>query len=161
MERDPGRRTSATLEDEPLGELRVLVVDDEPTVRALLRAVVSRDPRFEVVGEAVDGEQAISLAEELQPDVVLLDLIMPRLGGREALPDILRVSPRSMVLVLSALSGVDEAESTFAAGAFAYLEKSVMGPGLTSEVESLYRRFRRALQGETVWARDDALRIRR
>lgn len=148
--------------DQPGSTLGVLIVDDEPVVRTLLRAVIERDDRFEVAGEAMDGEEAVELAEQLQPDVVLLDLLMPRMGGREALPAILRVSPTSMVLVLSALRAVDEAETTFAAGAFAYLEKSVMGPGLAEELYSYHERFKRAVGArETVWAPNDPMRVRR
>lgn len=143
------------------GTLRVLVVDDEPAVRTMLDAVFRRDDRFEIVGVAGDGREAIAQTARLQPDVVLLDLLMPGLSGQQALPSILRSSPRSMVLVLSALRAEDEADDTLALGAFAYLEKSIMGPGLSEEVFAQHQRFARALAGETVWSPNAPWRIRR
>lgn len=81
--------------------LRVLVVDDGPDVRFLVRRLLSRRKGFTVVGEAEDGIEAISAAADLQPHVVLLDLAMPRMCGEEALPRILAVAPSSMVTVFS------------------------------------------------------------
>jgi DNA-binding NarL/FixJ family response regulator len=143
------------------GRLRVLIVDDEPAVRFMLDAVFRRDDRFELAGVAVDGREAIERAGRLRPDAVLLDLVMPGLSGKEALPAILRASPRSMVLVLSALRAEDEAAGTLAVGAFAYLEKSVMGPDLPQEVFAQHQRFARALAGETVWSPHAPWRVRR
>jgi DNA-binding NarL/FixJ family response regulator len=130
---------------------RVLVVDDEPAVRLQLGVVFARDERFELTGLAIDGHDAIEQAQRLRPEVILLDLVMPSLSGWEALPAILRASPRSMVLVLSALGAKDEAKPAMALGAFAYLEKSVLGPNLPQEVFAQHQRFVRALGGETVW----------
>lgn len=126
------------------GTLRVLVVDDDPTVRMLLRLVLERDERFELAGEAFDGAQGVEAAGEAQPDIVLLDLLMPRMDGYEALPEIRRRAPDAMVLVLSSLSSVDEAEGVIAAGASAFLEKSAMGPGLPELLLDHLRRFRSA-----------------
>src|SRR5690606_26715542 len=85
--------------------LSVLVVDDEPAIRTLVRMLIDRSGIFEFAGEATDGAEGIELVKELQPDIVLLDLLMPGIDGRQALPTIIRESPRSMVVVLSALSG--------------------------------------------------------
>ena len=130
----------------------VLVVDDEADVRLTLRTVLRSSERLEVVGEASDGRQAIELTRELEPDIVLLDLMMPEMDGREAAPVIFREHPTTMIVVLSALSAADEAERLIANGAFAYVEKSEMGPQLREGIESLWQRFRRALEGEEVWA---------
>lgn len=140
--------------------ISVLVVDDEPAIRTLVRMLLERSHRFELAGEATDGAEGTELATRLQPDVVLLDLLMPGVDGREALPRIIRESPRSMVVVLSALSGVDEAEPSFASGAFAYIEKSALGR-LTEEISELYGLFERALDGDTVWAPGGPTRVRR
>ncbi len=122
--------------------VRVLVVDDEPAIRTLLRVLLARDERFELAGEAKDGVEAVAAAAELQPDVVLLDLLMPRMDGREALPELRRAAPTSMVLVLSSLSAADEAAGVEEDGAFAFLEKGVMGPGLPDLLHEHLTRYR-------------------
>jgi CheY-like chemotaxis protein len=113
---------------------RVLVVDDEPPIRTLLRLVLRRDERFELVGEAVDAEEAIARVADLAPDVVLLDLLMPGQHGRDALPALRAAAPDAMILVLSSLSALDEEAEAIAAGASGYLEKSVLGPRLPDVV---------------------------
>ncbi|MFP5309135.1 MAG: response regulator [Actinomycetes bacterium] len=130
----------------------VLLVEDEPDLRFLVRENLHRSGRFEVEAEAADGEEAIALLEDLQPDIVLLDIMMPGMNGRQALPRILVASPTSMVVMLSALDAVAEERPALAAGAFAYLEKRVIGPELPGVLDDLYRRFLRALSGETVVA---------
>jgi CheY-like chemotaxis protein len=120
---------------------RVFVVDDEPPIRTLLRLVLRRDERFEFVGEAVDAEEAIARAADLRPDVVLLDLLMPGQHGREALPALRAAAPDAMILVLSSLSALDEEHETLAAGAFGYLEKSVLGPRLPDVVAEHHARY--------------------
>lgn len=146
----------------PGGEVHtIVVVDDEPPIRKLLHALLERDERFAVVGEAGTLEDAVTVVAREQPHVLLLDLLMGGASGRDILPRVLVDAPETMVLVLSALSPEDEADAVFAAGAFAYLEKSVMGRDLPGEIAALHQRFRRALAGETVWGANDAGRILR
>ena len=130
----------------------VLLVDDEADIRYLARLQLRRDEGFEVVGEAADGLEAVDLASRFQPDVVLLDVMMPHMDGYTALPGILTASPRSMVVMLSALDAVTNEEPALAAGAFAYLEKDAIVAGFAEVLAELHGRFRRALAGETVWA---------
>ena len=130
----------------------VLLVDDEEDLRTLIRIGLQRSGAFTVVAEAANGRDAIDLAAEHTPDVVLLDLMMPEVDGREALPKIVSASPRSMVVVLSALQARQEAAPSIAAGAFAYVEKTELGSDMAGQLTSLLLEFRRALRGETVLA---------
>lgn len=84
---------------------RVLIVDDHAGIRLILRAAALARDDFEVVGEAVDGYEAITCAETLQPDLVLLDVAMPGMDGLEALPRVRRAAPGARVVVLTAFDG--------------------------------------------------------
>lgn len=131
---------------------QVLIVDDEPDLRLMLRLALRRDARFEVCGEAENGEVALDVASQLQPDIILLDLMMPVMDGLTALPRLQTSSPRSMVVVLSALDAADNADATFAQGAFAYLEKQLDPTDIGDELDRLLTQFRSALDGDTVVA---------
>ena len=105
----------------PAEPIRVLLADDTATVRLVLRRTLESSKAFEVVGEAVDGAEAVAMAASLQPDMVLLDLSMPVLGGLEAIPRIRRCAPGARVVVLSGYAS-DHA-GPVAVGAAAFLEK--------------------------------------
>jgi DNA-binding NarL/FixJ family response regulator len=79
----------------------VLLVDDAHELRLLYEIVLSQHPEFKVVGHAASGEEAIECARRLQPDIVMLDVVMPGMGGLEALPAIKEASPESSVYMLS------------------------------------------------------------
>jgi DNA-binding NarL/FixJ family response regulator len=103
--------------------VRVLITDDHPMFREGLRMVLSADPALDLVGEATDGLEAVAFADELQPDVVVMDLNLPGLGGVEATRRIVTTSPHVAVLVLTMF---DDDHSVFAAmraGARGYLLK--------------------------------------
>jgi CheY-like chemotaxis protein len=106
------------------GSIRVLVVDDTPDVRAVVRLVLEDDVRFTVVGEAVDGVEGIDQAGALQPDVVLLDRSMPRLNGLEALPRIRQVAPFAEVILYTAEYDTAVHQAAIAAGAADVMPKS-------------------------------------
>jgi two-component system cell cycle response regulator len=90
---------------------RVVIADDTPASRLLMRHILQESGTFQVVGEATDGQEAVELASRHQPDLVLVDLIMPRLDGVEAISRIRAVSPRSRIVVLSGISAADLARS--------------------------------------------------
>ncbi len=97
--------------------IRVVVVDDVEDVRALLRMNFEIDGRFEVIGEGGDGNEAVKLVRDLQPDAVVLDLVMPKKTGIEAIPEILQNAPHTKILVLTAY---DERRRVRAAAAGAH-----------------------------------------
>lgn len=157
---DEGVQTHHNMEV-PDGALRVVMVDDDLRIRTLTRMLFERSDEARIVAEAADGDQVFELLRTAKPDVVLLDLLMPRVDGHAVLPQLVREAPETMILVLSALSGIDEADRTFALGAFAYLEKSVVGPDLPNQIKELHALFQRALAGETVWSPAGPPRVRR
>ncbi|MDQ1444578.1 MAG: hypothetical protein QOI20_1042, partial [Acidimicrobiaceae bacterium] len=96
---------------------RVLVVDDTPDVRLLLRIALSTDDRFDVVGEAANGAEAIDQARDLKPDIVVLDRQMPVLDGVQALPLIRQVCPDAVILLFTAHADEAVQQLALSAGA--------------------------------------------
>ena len=103
--------------------LRIVLVDDTPEIRFLLRVGLEVDGRFEVVGEAVNGLQAIDVVASQQPDAVLLDLAMPIMDGLEAIPKIHAASPNTKIVVLTAFDAAQMHDDAVERGAHAYIEK--------------------------------------
>ncbi|MFT4294872.1 MAG: response regulator transcription factor [Micropruina sp.] len=120
---------------------RVLVVDDDPAVRAAYRAFLGRQPGFEVVGEARNGEEGVQADERLGPDVILMDLDMPVVTGVEATRRITARRPDACVVVLTTFSGHADVVAALRAGASGYLLKDVGGVGLLNGI-------RQALAGD-------------
>ena len=123
--------------------IRVLIVDDHAVVRQGLRTFLELqdDPAglaIEVVGEAADGAQAVEQARRLQPDVVLLDLVMPVMGGIEAIPRIIEGSPRSRVIILTSFGEEDKLLPAIRAGAQGYLLKDIPPNELVQAVRAAY-----------------------
>ena len=102
-----------------------VLADDVPELRRLLRHVLSMSDRFEVLDEAENGAEAVTLAERHKPDLMLLDISMPVMDGMEALPKILGVSPDTRVVVLSGFEAERMGPAALEAGAAAYVEKGV------------------------------------
>jgi DNA-binding NarL/FixJ family response regulator len=117
--------------------IRVLIADDHPHFRKGLRALLSSATDLEVVAEAGDGEGAISLATDLQPDVIIMDLHMPGVGGIEATRRILRSSPHISVLVLSMFEDDDSIFAALQAGARGYLLKGALKAEILRAIRSV------------------------
>lgn len=120
-----------------VGTRSVLLADDTEDLRLLLRILLESGGSFTVVAEATNGAEAIDLAEIHRPDIVLLDLAMPVMGGLEALPEILRRSPHSKVAVLSGFEAERLAAEALALGASAYLEKGMAPRDIVDRLISL------------------------
>jgi two-component system, NarL family, response regulator LiaR len=118
--------------------IRVLVVDDHAVVRRGLRTFLELQDEIEVVGEAEDGEEALNEAERLDPDVVLLDLVMPRVDGITALHGLRERSPRSRVIVLTTFLDDDKLLPAVRAGAAGYLLKDVEPRELVGAIRTVH-----------------------
>src|SRR3990172_1484697 len=103
--------------------IRILIADDHAVVRHGLRPLIAPEPDMELVGEAADGVEAVKLTASLRPDVILLDLAMPRKTGLEAIDDIKRDNPQARILVLTSFAEDDKAFPAIKAGAMGYLLK--------------------------------------
>lgn len=116
--------------------MRILIVDDHFGMRQILVHVFGETPEMQVVGEAADGCEAVQLARELQPDVVILDVEMPRLDGIGATRQILAEQPDVRIIGLSTHHSHVYVRAMFAAGACAYVLKDEMLPDLIEAVEA-------------------------
>lgn len=122
--------------------IRVLVVDDHDIVRQGLRAMLESKGGIVVIGEAGDGEQAVIQARLLMPDVILMDLEMPRKNGISAIQDIIAEQPAARILVLSSFSEDSQIVESMRAGALGYLLK-------TAKLDDLVTAIRQINNGET------------
>jgi DNA-binding NarL/FixJ family response regulator len=103
--------------------IKVLIADDHSVVREGLKMLISTESDMEIVGEAVDGQQAVALARTCKPDVIIMDALMPACNGVQATRRLTRLLPKSRILVLSAIGDEELAERMWAAGAAGYLSK--------------------------------------
>jgi DNA-binding NarL/FixJ family response regulator len=110
-------------------DLPVLVVDDQAPFRMAARAVVRRMEGFSLAGEAVNGEEAIAMAAELKPALVLMDINMPVMGGVEATRRIVAAQPDVVVVLCSTYNPEDLPPDASTSGARAYVNKEELGPG--------------------------------
>lgn len=150
----------------------VLVVDDQPLFRSGLVQLLTGDPRVEVAGAAADGLDAIALCEQLAPDVVLMDLKMPRMDGLEATRRILAASPCTRVLILTAFESDADLLSALSAGASGYVLKDAEPEAVVSSILAVrqgekvmsasvvQRVLELARPIEPAQARDDGLSVR-
>jgi len=132
--------------------ITVFIVDDHELVRSGVRTFLDKQPDISVVGEAASGEEALRLAADLVPDVVLMDLIMPGMGGVETTRSLKQISPGSQVIVLTSYHDTEHIFPAIRAGALSYLLKDVG----TSE---LAEAVRKAARGEAVMHQYVATRV--
>jgi len=124
--------------------IRVLIADDHPLFRDGMRGLLDEVDDAEVVCEATTGEEAVELAEKLQPDVILMDIKMPRINGIEATREILHTSPHIGVLVVTMFEDEDSVFAAMRAGARGYLLKDARG-------EEVLRAIRAVNDGEAIF----------
>jgi len=129
------------------GTVRILVVDDHTLFRRGLTALLSRDPQFQVVGDAADAGEAQRRAQALQPDVILLDNHLPGVNGVDALPALREAAPSARVLMLTVSEDEQDLAAALRGGACGYLLKTIEGDALATAI-------RRAMRGESVVAEE-------
>jgi NarL family two-component system response regulator LiaR len=127
--------------------IRVLLADDHPLIRKALRDTLQEEPAIEVVGEAVNGAEAVELTAQLRPDVVIMDISMPVMSGVEATRRIKEADPLTLVLILTVVTDVNTVFNILQAGASGYLVKSIFGPEVVRTIGAL-------LDGDLVLAPD-------
>jgi len=122
-----------------VNKIRILLADDHTILRAGLRALLNAEPDMEVVGEAVDGEEAIDKAQELRPDVILMDVAMPRTNGLEATRRLKSMGLNSEVLILTMYAEEEYLFQALQAGASGYLLKKAADTELIDAIRTLHQ----------------------
>ena len=122
-----------------MGEtIRILIADDHAIVREGLRSLIATEPGMELLGEASDGIQAVDKARALQPDVILLDMMMPRKDGLGAIHDIIKENPNARILVLTSFAEDEKVFPAIKAGALGYLLKDSSPQELLQAIRNVY-----------------------
>jgi DNA-binding NarL/FixJ family response regulator len=135
-----------------MGKVRVLIADDHSVVRQGLRMFLALDPEIEIVGEAGSGEEAIQLARDIRPDVVLMDLVMPGMGGVAATRMIRAEMPAVEVVALTSVVADEAVTGAIRAGAIGYLLKN-------TEADELRRAIKSAAAGQVYLSPEAAARL--
>jgi NarL family two-component system response regulator LiaR len=134
--------------------VRIVLADDHPVVRQGLRAFLETQPEVEILGEAADGEEAVRQVERLLPDIVLMDIVMPKIDGIEAIRRIRAISPSTQAIVLTSFADDEKIVAAVRAGAAGYLLKDTRPQELISAIRAVAR-------GEALLAPSVAARLMR
>jgi DNA-binding NarL/FixJ family response regulator len=136
IDREIGRPTLAMTNDTAL--IRILAVDDHPLLRSGIAALVDTQPDMRMVGEASNGNEAVQLHRELNPDVTLMDLQMPDMSGLDAIISIRTQQPSARIIVLTTYAGDVLAQRALKAGAQAYVLKSLVRAEILNTIRVVY-----------------------
>jgi DNA-binding NarL/FixJ family response regulator len=128
---------SDTPNTSPKTEVGILICDDNKALRDLLREVVTARPSLRIVGEAADGNAAVAEAARLQPDVILLDLAMPRRTGVDAILELGRVAPAARIIIFTGFSEASVAEEVLDLGAVRFLTKGASPEAINDAIEEV------------------------
>jgi NarL family two-component system response regulator LiaR len=120
-------------------KIRILIADDHAIVRKGIRALLSTEPDIEVIGEAGNGAEAVALAQKTSPDVILMDLVMPKVDGIEATRQISEQQPGARILVLTSFAADDKVFPAIKAGALGYLLKDSGPDALVQAIHQVHR----------------------
>lgn len=120
-------------------KIKILLAEDHAIVRESIRNLLQQEKDFEVIGEAADGEQVLSIAKKITPDVIIMDIAMPKINGIEATKKVKKICPRASVLVLTAYNYMQYIYALLEAGAAGYLLKDVNYHELASAIRAVYR----------------------
>ena len=135
-----------------MSEIKIILIDDHTLFRSGIKALLSRQEDLEVIGEAADGLAGVKLVEQLQPDIVLLDLDMPVMNGREALAQILSARPEQTVVMLTVSEDSDDLTECMRIGARGFLLKNI-------NADFLLESIRKAVDGDNVFSPEMTARL--
>lgn len=117
--------------------IRILIVDDHAIVRKGLRTLIASEPGFEVIGEAANGLEGVEFAREHRPDIILMDLVMPKMDGIAAITEISKISPRPRVIVITSFGEDDKIFPALRAGAAGFLLKDTSPQDLLQSIRDV------------------------
>ena len=127
---------------------RILIAEDEAHIRSLINLIVT-SLGAEVVAEAPDGEQALSLYKQHKPDMVILDINMPKLDGVEVLKQIMAIDPRALVVMLTSLNAIDVVKECIDSGAWNYILKNTTAEELHKAISATWADYMAAISTRT------------